>query len=162
MKYNLIFENIPEVIPNTDMKEGAQQILKDFLQSELEIENVQFHNVHRLKPRRDRKPPSIVAKFAYNKDKDSVLKAARAKLVHKPFKIYQQYPQEISERRRVLVPTMKELRDQNRRAYIVKDKLYVDGRLYIPPEARVQNHPTFRDDPNAHRNADPRNQVRFS
>jgi hypothetical protein len=54
---------------------------------------------------------------------------------------------------------MKELRDQNRRAYIVKDKLYVDGRLYIPPEARVQNHPTFRDDPNAHRNADPRNQV---
>ena len=57
---------------------------------------------------------------------------------------------------------MKELRDQNRRAYIVKDKLYVDGRLYIPPEARVQNHPTSRDDPNAHRNADPRNQVRFS
>ena len=162
MKYNLIFENIPEVIPNTDMKEDTQQILKDFLQSELEIENVQFHNVHRLKPRRDRKPPSIVAKFIYNKDKDSVLKAARAKLVHKPFKIYQQYPQEISERRRVLVPTMKELRDQNRRAYIVKDKLYVDGRLYIPPEARVQNHPTFRDDPNAHRNADPRNQVRFS
>jgi hypothetical protein len=62
---------------------------------------------------------SIVAKFVYNKDKDSVLKAARAKLIHKPFKIYQQYPQEISERRRVLVPTMKELRDQNRRAYIV-------------------------------------------
>jgi hypothetical protein len=45
MKYNLIFENIPEVIPNTDMKEDTQQILKDFLQSELEIENVQFHNV---------------------------------------------------------------------------------------------------------------------
>jgi hypothetical protein len=41
--------------------------------------------------------------FAYN--------LARAKLVHKPFKIYQQYPQEISERRRVLVPTMKELRE---------------------------------------------------
>jgi hypothetical protein len=40
MKYNLIFENIPEVIPNTDMKEDTQQILKDFLQSELEIENV--------------------------------------------------------------------------------------------------------------------------
>jgi hypothetical protein len=57
---------------------------------------------------------------------------------------------------------MKELRDQNRRAYIVKDKLYVDGRLYIPPEARVQNHPTFRDHPNANRNPDPRNQVRLS
>jgi hypothetical protein len=47
MKYNLIFENIPEVILNTDMKEDTQQILKDFLQGELEIENVQFHNVHR-------------------------------------------------------------------------------------------------------------------
>jgi hypothetical protein len=61
----------------------------DFVLELLGIENVQFHNVHRLKPRRDRKPPSIVAKFVYNKDKDSVLKAARAKLVHKPFKIYQ-------------------------------------------------------------------------
>jgi hypothetical protein len=84
--------------------------------------------------------PYIVAKCVFNKDKDSVLKAARAKLVHKPFKIYQQYPQEISERRRVLVPTMKELRDQNRRAYIVKDKLYVDGRLYIPPEYKIIPH----------------------
>jgi chromosome segregation ATPase len=28
MKYNLIFENIPEDIPNTDMKEDAQQIRK--------------------------------------------------------------------------------------------------------------------------------------
>jgi hypothetical protein len=48
-------------------------------------------------------PPSIVAKFVFNQDKDYVLKAARAKLVHKPFKIYQQYPQEISERRISLV-----------------------------------------------------------
>jgi hypothetical protein len=30
MKYNLIFENIPEVIPNSDMKEDTQQILKLF------------------------------------------------------------------------------------------------------------------------------------
>ena len=52
--------------------------------------------------------------------------------------------------------------DQNRRAYIVRDKLYLDGRLYTPPEAQVQNLPTLRDDPDAHRNADPRNQVRFS
>ena len=27
MKYNLIFENIPEVIPNTDIKEDTQQII---------------------------------------------------------------------------------------------------------------------------------------
>jgi hypothetical protein len=126
------------------MKEDTKQILKDFIQSELEIENVQFHNVHRLKPRRDRKPPSIVAKFVYNKDKDAVLKAARTKLVHKPFKIYQQYPQEISERRRVLVPTMKELRDQNRRAYIVKDKLYVDvGDFTYPQKLKYKIIPHF-------------------
>ena len=72
-----------------------------------------------------------------------MLKAARAKLAHKPFKIYQQYPQEISERRRVFVPTMTELRDQNRRAYIVKDKLYVDGRLYIPQKLEYKIIPHF-------------------
>jgi hypothetical protein len=27
MKYNLIFENIPEVIPTTDIKEDTQQII---------------------------------------------------------------------------------------------------------------------------------------
>ena len=101
----------------------------------MKIENeIHFHNVHRLKPRRDRKPPSIVAKFLYNNYKEKVLSASRTELVRKPFKVYQQYPQEINDRRRQLVPIMKELREQNQRAYIVRDKLYVNGRPYITNE----------------------------
>lgn len=135
MKYNLIFENIPEFKPDPTSSENTEKVLVDFLKSEMKIENgIHFHNVHRLKPRRDRKPPSIVAKFLYNNDKEKVLRASRTELVGKPFKVYQQYPQEISERRRQLVPIMKELREQNQRAYIVRDKLYVNGRPYIPNE----------------------------
>lgn len=157
MKYNLIFENIPVNAPNPEVKEETENVLKQFLTKELEVNDIQFHNVHRLKPRRDGKPPSIVAKFVYNKDKDTVINAARTKLVDKQYKVYQQYPQEISDRRRELVPRMKELRDQNQRAYIVKDKLFVNGRPYVH-DARGQGGAR---NPGDRRN-DPRNQVQFS
>lgn len=135
MKYNLIFENIPEVKPEPTANENTEKVLTDFLKNEMKIDtDISFHNVHRLKPRRDRKPPSIVAKFLYNSDKEKVLSASRTELQGKPYKVYQQYPQEISDRRRQLVPVMKDLREQNQRAYIVRDKLYVNGKPYIPNE----------------------------
>lgn len=141
MKYNLIFENIPEVKPDPTTIENTEKVLIDFIKNEMKIDsNISFHNVHRLKPRRDRKPPSIVAKFLYNNEKEKVLTAARTELSGKPYKVYQQYPQEISDRRRQLVPVMKELREQNQRAYIVRDKLFVNGRPYITDEPRQFNH----------------------
>jgi hypothetical protein len=50
-------------------------------------------------------------KFVYFKDKETVLKAARTSLRDKPQKIYSQFPQEIGNRRRELVPIMKDFRD---------------------------------------------------
>lgn len=110
MKYNLIFESIAQVIPDATTNENTEAVLKEFLKNEMNIDTqVAFHNVHRLKPRRDRRPPSIIAKFVYHSDKEMVINAARITLVRKPCKVYQQYPQEISDRRRELVPIMKQL-----------------------------------------------------
>jgi hypothetical protein len=81
-------------------------------------------NVHRLKVRRDRKLCGIIARFAYFKDKETVLKAAHTSLRDKPQKIYSQFPQEIGNRRRELVPIMKDFRDSGHRAYIDVDKLF--------------------------------------
>jgi hypothetical protein len=50
----------------------------------------------------------IIARFVYFKDKETVLKAARTSLRDKPQKIYSQFPQEIDNRRRELVPIMKD------------------------------------------------------
>jgi len=55
MKYNLIFENIAQVIPDATTNENTEAVLKEFLKNEMNIDNqIAFHNVHRLKPRRDR------------------------------------------------------------------------------------------------------------
>ena len=48
----------------------------------------------------------------------------------------QQYPVEISDRRKQLYPKMRELQRQGRRANIVYDILIVDGRPYDPPPRR--------------------------
>ena len=47
--------------------------------------------------------------------------------------ISQQFPKEIMEKRRKLVPIMKAARDNGQEAYIVVDKLYIDKRLYRDP-----------------------------
>lgn len=70
-----------------------------------------------------------------------VINAARTTLVRKPYKVYQQYPQEISDRRRELVPIMKQFRDQNQRAHIIRDKLFVNGRPYAPQDHRLPPRP---------------------
>ena len=66
MKYNLIFENIAQVISDATTNENTEEVLKEFLKNEMNIDTrVAFHNVHRMKPRRDRRPPPIIAKFVY-------------------------------------------------------------------------------------------------
>ena len=50
-----------------------------------------------------------------------------------PYTISQQFPKEVLEKRRSLIPTLKSLRDQGKRAYISVDKLFVDGRIYTGP-----------------------------
>ena len=42
--------------------------------------------------------------------------------------MYEQFPREVTDKRRKLVKKMKEARDQGKRAWIVYDTLYVDGR----------------------------------
>ena len=42
-----------------------------------------------------------------------------------------QFPKEIQERRRILVPIMKQFREKGKRATLSVDRLYVDGKLYL-------------------------------
>ena len=110
MKYNLIFGNITETF-NTDpsIKEDTEVIIRAFIKDDLLIEDeIPFQNVHRLRKRIDHRPRNIVARFVHYKDKERVLIAAQTMLREKPQKVYSQLPQEISDRRKELVPIMKE------------------------------------------------------
>jgi hypothetical protein len=52
------------------------------------------------------------------------------------FSVYQQFPREINDRRKLLVPKLKEFRRQKRKAKMVYDKLIVDGKVYDPSTHR--------------------------
>ena len=85
--------------------------MKKIIDKELGIENageIEFQNVHRLKPRQDGNPRSIIARFVNYANHQ---KEAPAKLEFKPR--YSVYQQEITDRRKALVPKLKEFQRAN-------------------------------------------------
>ena len=138
MKYNLIFDGIPE---NRD-DENTEEVLKNSIATQLEIETseIKFHNLHRLKARRDRKPRNIIAKFVSYKDHEK-MKMAGPKLKEKPqFFINQQYPMEIADRRMELFPKIRALRAEGRHVKLVNDQLFVDCELVNPRPGPTFHH----------------------
>ena len=90
--------------------------------------------MHRLRPRSDGKPRSIIARFNRFSDHDRVFKAVRVKRRNKPqFSVHQQYPYEIIQRRSKLIPKLKELQRRDIRATLVYDEIKMNGRPFEPP-----------------------------
>ena len=111
MRDNLIFYRISEERGETD-DDCVRKILQ-FCEERLEIENTKRDiKLHRA-PRMGRYSPSkvrpIVAKFAYYPDRELVRKSA-GKLKDTDFGISQQFPKDIMDTRKKLVPIMKEAR----------------------------------------------------
>lgn len=139
MRENLIFTNIEEKYQTRDGRtfEDTESVLNDFLQNELNTTDVKFDRVHRIRQHPhgngDRRhgqfnrPPPIVAKFTFFKDKERVRKSAYL-LRGKRYGINEQFPDEIEQRRRKLYPHLRQARRNRQRAALVKDKLYVEGR----------------------------------
>ncbi|CAG2255513.1 unnamed protein product [Mytilus edulis] len=137
MKYNLLFSGIPE--PSSWKDENTEEVVKEFIQKELNVDSttMSFQNVHRLKQRTDGKPRSIVARFTSYNDHEKVRRTAIEKLKNNvKYSVYQQYPMEISERRKYLLPKLNDAKKHGRRARLQNDKLFIEGQMgvYIPPE----------------------------
>ena len=136
MRDNLIFYKIPVEAGETD-DDCVQKVL-NLIENDLGIANastdIKLHRAHRMGKYDPVKIRPIVAKFAYYPDRENVRKNA-GKLKGKATGISQQFPREIMEKRRKLVPIMKEARENGKDAYITVDKLYIDKRLYRGPEA---------------------------
>ena len=107
------------------------------------VENNAFDRVHRR--RYSGKPRLIVAKFESFTDREMIRKAGMV-LNNRPnstYRVREQFPKEIEDRRKVLYSAMFRLKSNpQNRISIVRDKLYVNGQLYIP-----ENDPEFRPPP---------------
>ncbi|CAG2228774.1 unnamed protein product [Mytilus edulis] len=147
MRDNLIFRGIPDV-SDTKQPENTEEKLQTFLTNELGIENnIPFHVVHRLKPRRDRGPRGIVAKFEKRKDREMVMAAAREKFKERDtqFRVHEQFPAEVIQRRRELVPIMKDARQKGHVAHLRDDKLFIDNKRFFPhPPPQMPHRPPFQ------------------
>ncbi|XP_041367046.1 uncharacterized protein LOC121381762 [Gigantopelta aegis] len=129
-RFNLLFSGIV----HHGQEENTEDMLKAFIKKELEItEDVPIQVTHRLGPFREsqNRHRTIVAHFQNLKDKDKIKNAAK-KLARKPFGINDQFPREIAERRKRLYPVFREVRMNNKKAVLKVDRLYINGREYLP------------------------------
>jgi len=130
---NLRFYGIEE---DPEGAEDTQHVLVEFMQSELGIDDasdIEFQRVHRIgtfNPEAT-KPRQIIARFLRYPDRERVLSNAR-KLKGKNFGIAADFPKEIVDRRKVLLPKFFAAKKAGKSAYFSRaepDKLFIDGRL---------------------------------
>lgn len=75
MRDHLIFKGIQD---EYDTRQDIEGKVKELIKSELGVEEkVNFHVVHRLKPRQDKGPRGIVAKFERKKDRNKIVSLAK-------------------------------------------------------------------------------------
>lgn len=130
MRNNLIFSNISE--ERNETNERSEQILRDFMVDKLKmaqdmVSEIQFERVHRIgQTKMDGKSRQLIAKFTLFKEREAVRKE-RKELKDTNFYISEQFPKDIVERRKKLLPKMKKAKEENRDAWISYDTLYIDG-----------------------------------
>ena len=139
MRDNLIFYNFKEEQGETDQL--CMEKLYRLMENELALQNareIQFHRVHRMGRFNRNKTRPIVAKFAFYPDRERVRGAAK-NLEGTSFSIGQQFPKEVQDRRRVLVPMTKKAKLEGKEAYISVDKLYINGTQYVVKSDPVES-----------------------
>ena len=137
---NIKFENIQEETGHGAHQEDTENVLRNFLQTHLGYENaglVEMQRVHRLKVKKsnasnDTKPNPIIARFLRYKDCERILSLGH-QLKGTEFRMYQDLPYGIVERRRKQMDTFKLTKRNKIPAAFSKsqpDKLYIRGKLW--------------------------------
>ena len=133
---NLNFFNIPE--QRDESFENSETILRKFMAAELKIskedvDDISFERVHRIgkSSLTDSKPRPLIAKFTYHKDKEFVISRAK-NLRDTNFAVARDFPKEIVNKRKLLLPNLKDAKKKGHTATLVYHKLYINGQLYRP------------------------------
>ncbi|CAC5413301.1 unnamed protein product [Mytilus coruscus] len=126
---------------DNEESEETGEILKQFMTKELILSNPnEFVRAHRF-GREDKKPRPIVCRFKTFNDRELVRKNAN---VHNGtnYGISEQFPKEVNDRRKVLWPYFKEAKEQHKKAHFKREKLYIDGKDFIPDDRNNHNMQT--------------------
>jgi len=93
--------------------------------------NIRIDRSHRIGKYKSDKIRPIVVKFLDSDSKNIVKHSLKkANLKGTDFNVSEQYPQEIRDRRKELIPVMIQARKDGKKAVLVRDKLYINNALY--------------------------------
>lgn len=91
------------------------------------VDAIKFERVHRMGPKSEGRSRKIVAKFTLFKEREFIRKQWK-RLEGTPFFVHEQFPKEVSDKRRKLLPRLREARKDGKTAWLAYDTLYIDGR----------------------------------
>lgn len=130
---NLVLDGVPDSENETDeeCREKALKILADTMKVE-NVRNFQFVRIHRykgqFKPTATRSHP-IMFKLHYYTDVEAIWNKRR-ELKGQNIWLQQDFPEAIKQRRRILNPVAKAAREKGKKAFLTKDNLILDDKLY--------------------------------
>jgi chaperonin cofactor prefoldin len=148
MRDNLLFFGFEEESTAEARKaENCREQVLNLCEINLEIPNanqlIKLPRVHRIGKYISGKTRPIVANFLYTPDKYTVKQAAFEKLKDTDYRVSDQYPRAIQEKRRQLIPDLEKARKDGYEAYISYDKLVIRGRRNrVSPVARTPTEAT--------------------
>lgn len=143
MRDNLVFHGIPE--DNRESweitKTKVVQVLKDKMKMPAaEVQRLSIDRAHRIGSKGDRHRP-IVVRFMSTESKSSIFKYVQNLKDHREISVQEQFPPEVSERRKRLLPLHREAKSENKNVRWAVDKLIIDGKTHTAADDSCSLNP---------------------
>ena len=105
--------------------ENVQQVIRDFLREILKLsdaQEVEFQRIHRSgRPRTDGSTRPIIVRFLRFTDRERIFRLGINTLKGTRYKILEDFPKDIIESRRRLIPLLKQTKSEGRRVFLQTD-----------------------------------------
>ncbi|XP_053400456.1 uncharacterized protein LOC128557270 [Mercenaria mercenaria] len=130
MRNNLVFGGFPEESGENLEDKFRKFLVKDLKLAQNIVDSMKLERIHRMGvPSSDgsQRKRNFVVKFTFFSDRELVRRQKHL-LKETGFLLHEQFPPEIAARRRKLMPQLKEAIKDNKRAWLVYDTLYIEGK----------------------------------
>jgi len=148
MRDNLLFFGLPEEATGQARRdENCTKKIIEFCVDHLAIPDAgarfKIDRAHRIGNYAVNKKRPVVVKLNFHQDKLFIKKKA-ATLLNRDsdFRVGDQFPKVIQDRRKELYPRMAQARREGKEAFISFDTLYIDGQRFKAPSATLGGRPT--------------------
>ena len=132
-----MFYGVDEVQTEDTEKEVRKVLVENLKMPKPKVDTLRFERVHRIKTREanSSKQRPIIARFSFYQEKREVFSFAK-NLKHTGISIGDDYPVEINNIYRKLLPVLKAAKREKKKAFFKVDKLIIDNSIYRGEETK--------------------------